>query len=203
MSVSAEINVVGVKDALRELNTIDKRLRRQITKDYQEIVQPIVTDAKALVPEKAPISGFDRKWTPQGSSKPVLPFGASGTDGPARPRKDWAQSKGGRKEMGDWNKWKAGIRAYISGKRPQTFGGYTRNLSAFGVRWQSRAAILFDTSAQSRTPQGAQMVQALTEKFGPPSRVMWKAYDASDTEVQYRLRKLVEKIMASVGRDLK
>lgn len=203
MSVSAEINVVGVKDALRELNTIDKRLRRQITKDYQEIVQPVVADAKRLVPTEAPLSGFDRKWTPQGSSKPVLPFGASGTDGPARPRKDWAQSKGGRKEMGDWNKWKAGIRAYISGKRPQTFGGYTRNLAAFGIRWLGRSAILFDTSAQSSTPQGAQMVRALTSRFGTPSRVMWRAYDASDSEVQYRLRKLVEKIMASVGRDLK
>lgn len=202
MPATVDIRATGIKEALRELNSIDKRLRRQITKDYEQIVQPIVTDAKGLVPQKAPLSGFDRKWTPQGSSKAVLPFGASGTDGPALPRKNWAQSKSGRKEMGDWNKWQAGIRAYISGKRPQTFGGYTRNLSAFGVRWLSKSAVLFDTSSQSTTRQGAQMVSALTSKFGAPSRVMWRAYEKADSQVMYELEKLVKKVMQAVGRKI-
>ena len=203
MSVSAEINVVGVKDALRELNDVDKRLRRQITKDYQEIVQPVVSVARSLVPTEAPLSGFGRFWKPQWSRDPVLPFGINDQDGPKRPRYDWMQYRAGRTQKANWDAWQKGIRAYISGKKPQTFGGYTRNLAAFGIRWLGRSAILFDTSAQSSTPQGAQMVRALTSRFGKPSRVMWRAYDASDSEVQYRLRKLVEKIMASVGRDLK
>lgn len=202
MPATVDIRATGIKEALRELNDIDKRLRRQITKDYEQIVQPIVSGARSLVPTKAPLSGFDRFWTPMGSRTPVLPFGLNDVDGPKRPRSDWAQSSAGRRQMGEWNKWKAGIRAYVSGKRPQTFGGYTRNLAAFGVRWLGKSAVLFDTSAQPTTRQGAQMVSALTSKFGPPSRVMWRAYEKADSQVMYELEKLVKKVMQAVGRKI-
>ena len=33
--VSARVEVVGLKDALKTLNKIDKSLRREITKDYK------------------------------------------------------------------------------------------------------------------------------------------------------------------------
>ena len=200
MAATVDIRATGIKEALRELNDIDKRLRRQITKDYEEIVQPIVSGARALVPNKAPLSGFDRFWKPLGSRNAVLPFGINDKDGPKRPRYDWAQSSAGRKQMGDWNRWQAGIRAYVSGKKPQTFGGYTRNLAAFGVRWLGKSAVLFDTSAQATTRQGAQMVSALNSRFGQPSRVMWRAYEKADSQVQYELQKLVNKVMVAVGR---
>ena len=201
--IDSKIEVVGVKEALRELNSIDKRARRQITSDYREIMRPVTTDAKSLVPTKAPLSGFDRNWTPKGASKSVLPFERT----PRTPRRpstaELARSRESRRQMGAWLQWQQGINTYVSGKRPQTIGGYTRNLSAFGVRWLGPAAVLFDTSGQSKTPQGAKMVAALTGRFGSPSRVMWRAWSKSGNEVQDNVQKLIERVMLLVGQKIK
>ena len=200
MPVNNTIEVAGVKDALRELNDVDKKLRRQITRDYQEIVKPVVSQGKSYVPDKAPLSGMNRSWTPQGSSQPVLPFGGGGSREPRRPSRADMNFPGGRRQMGRWLQWKHGIRGYVSGKKPRTFNGYTKNLATFGIRWQGPAAVLFDTSATPSTPQGARMVSALNSRYGRPSRVMWRAYESADDKVQRELRDLVNRIMESVDR---
>ena len=58
----APIKVVGLKDALKELNTIDKKLRRQVTRDFKEIMQPVLQDAYNRLPAEAPLSGMARSW---------------------------------------------------------------------------------------------------------------------------------------------
>ncbi len=60
--VSVKVDVVGLKDALKTLNKLDKSLRREITKDYKKIVQPVIDDANKLVPTGAPLSGMTRNW---------------------------------------------------------------------------------------------------------------------------------------------
>jgi hypothetical protein len=60
MTVNTTITSVGVKDALRVINSIDKKARRAITTEYKEIVQPLLDDGRRLVPGKAPLSGFER-----------------------------------------------------------------------------------------------------------------------------------------------
>jgi hypothetical protein len=102
---------------------------------------------------------------------------------------------GGRRQMVNWMKWQADQKAYVSGKKPRTVGDYTRNLAAFGVRWQGPTAILFDTSGQAKTPQGQRMISALSRRYGKASRVMWRAYQRADGEVQRELEQLVKKIM--------
>lgn len=202
MPVDNQIEVAGIKEALRELNDIDKKLRRQITKDYQEIVKPVVMDAQALVPPAAPLSGFERSWTPAGSTMAVLPFGG-GASTPREPRGgglNWQQTRGGRRRQANWLKWKAGIRGYVSGKQPRTFNNYTKNLATFGIRWQGPTAVLFDTSGKAKTPQGAQMVAALQARYGRPSRVMWRAYQTAGAELQGEMRDLVNEIMEAVDR---
>ena len=49
MPVYASVEVVGLKEAIKELNRMDKTLRRQITRDYKTIVGPIAQDAKAAI----------------------------------------------------------------------------------------------------------------------------------------------------------
>jgi hypothetical protein len=201
MPVSNSLEVVGVKEALRELNDIDKKLRRQITKDYQQIVKPVVDAGKQLVPTRAPLSGMDRSWTPAGSSQSVLPFGNnSAPREPRGPGYNWQQSRSGRRRYVNWTNWQNGIRGYISGKKPRTFNGYTKNLATFGIRWLGSASVLFDTSGKASTPQGQQMIAALNSKFGQPSRVMWRAYQQEGPELQGEMRDLVNKIMESVDR---
>lgn len=200
MPVETQINSTGVKQALRVLNSTDRRLRRQITIQYKEITMPLVTKAKNMVPDKAPLSGMERSWTPIGATSSVLPYSPTGRT-PKIPR-NWQQSALGRRQMGEWLKWNAGIRAYISGKRPISRGGYTRNLAAFGVRWQGAASVLFDTSGQAQTPQGQRMIAALNAKYGPPSRVMWRAYEQTDARMQYELKQLVNKVMMYASRKM-
>lgn len=201
MPVSGRIEVTGVKEALAELQKTQKKLRRQITHEYREIVQPTVSVARNLVPSEAPLSGFDRSWTPRGAQGSVLPFQGGGrARTPRLPSARERNFPGGRRQYGNWLKWQAGLNAYVSGKRPRTVGNYTRNLAAFGVRWQGPAAVLFDTSGQASTPQGQRMIAALTAKYGPPSRVMWRAMEQTDEDVHFRLRRLVNKIMTSVDR---
>ena len=58
----APIEVVGLKDALKELNTLDKKLRRQVTKDFKEIMKPVIDDAVSRLPNGPPLSGMARSW---------------------------------------------------------------------------------------------------------------------------------------------
>lgn len=203
MSTNVSIEVTGVKEALRELNSMDKSARRQLTRDYRQIVQPVLTDAERYVPNEAPMSGWNRTWNPRGGTQPVLPLGASSTRTPKAPGATWAQSSGGRRRMANWMKWEAKMRPYISGKRPQSIGGFTRNLSAFGVHWLSPTSVLFDTAGQATTPQGEQMIKVLQQRFGQPSRVMWKAWESADDDVIGGVKDLVEDLMFRVNQKVR
>lgn len=59
MSLSASVEVVGLKDALKELNKTDKALRLEIGRDIKKAAQPILEAIRELSPESAPLSGMD------------------------------------------------------------------------------------------------------------------------------------------------
>ena len=181
MTVQTQFEVVGIKEALAELNTFDKKFRRGVTVRYKEIVDPMLKDAKFLVPKRAPMSGFNRQWKPQSS-------GGGRTNVNVLP---WT----GRES--------SSIKPFVSGKRPKTFGGITRNLAAFGIRWTDKTAVLFDASGQAKTAAGEQMVRTLGQRYGAPSRAMWRAYEQAGPDVQNEIVELVEDIMQRVGRNIK
>ena len=60
--VETKLEVYGVKQALATLNSIDKTYRREITRRYATIVEPIVKDAKQHLPIKPPKSGWARAF---------------------------------------------------------------------------------------------------------------------------------------------
>lgn len=207
MSTTVNIEVVGVKEALREINSMDKSARMKISKNFREIMQPFVEDARNLVPDEIPMSGWARNWFPRGGTEPLLP-----QSGARRPR--YTQGMAIRYSMYaegskpaelearraafmnyDQKLWERSIKPYVSGKRPKTVGGYTRNLSAFGASWLSPTAALFDASGQSSTPQGAQMVKVLKQRYGNTSRIMWRAWEKADDDVIGAIRQLVQDIM--------
>ena len=112
----------GLKDALRELNTMDKKLRRQITKDFKTIVQPILGKAESMLPLSAPLSGMSRSW-----------IGKSGAD------------------IMSWNdiRVRKNIKAFTSGKKiREAPGGFSQNVGVFGIKWLGPQAELFDMAAK-------------------------------------------------------
>jgi len=61
MVASSTVTVVGVKDAMRELQKIEPDLATRIKKDFKDIVKPAVGDARSQV-VNLPLSGFRRNW---------------------------------------------------------------------------------------------------------------------------------------------
>ena len=200
MTTETTLEVAGLKQALKTLQDMDKVARRAITQDYKQLVQPMVSDARSLVPTNAPMSGFNRSWSPRGG-EPILPFaGNTGGRAPRKPSRYEYNFPGGRRQMGKWEDWQRGLNAFVSGKKPRQFGDYTKNLAVFGVQWQGHAAVLYDQSRRASTPQGARMISVLQSRFGPASRVIWKAYSSADTEIQNELERLIQRIMKQATR---
>jgi hypothetical protein len=121
MSPRATLEIVGIKEALRDINKVSPTLRRQITKDYKEIVAPVVKDARQRNPQDAPLSGFARKWTTK-SGLEMFP---------------WDSKKSDR-----------AIAAGTSGKKPKMFNGMTQNLAAFFIRWKGPQSTLFEMATK-------------------------------------------------------
>jgi len=115
MAVEANIEVAGIKDALKTLNRIDKSLRREITKDYKRITQGVVDDAYQAIPLKEPLSGWSRKWTVRSGAQ-LLP----------------------------WGQLDHKVLAKINTKRVKEYAGQNVNLATFVVRWDNPDAALFD-----------------------------------------------------------
>lgn len=61
MSVAASVEVVGLKNALKELNKTNKALRKEIGQDIKKAAEPILAAIRELSPETAPLSGMDHQ----------------------------------------------------------------------------------------------------------------------------------------------
>lgn len=164
MTATTKVEVVGLKDDLRVIQELDKKLRRQITKEFAAIVADPVEEAKRNVPSSAPLSGFNRRWATRSG---FVMFPWDGTLGPK------------------------GIKPFVSGKKPKEFNGVVKNLAVFGFRWSNSRAAVLDMSRRSQTNQGRTMVDALDRRFGKASRIMWPAYEKHRNQVEGEVRSLV------------
>lgn len=115
------IDVVGIKDALRDLNKLDPTYRRQITKDFKDIVQPVVSLAKQANLEHLALSGFERKWTTK-SGYQMFPLNIK--------------------------RLEKFVVAGTSGKKPKEFRGKMQNTSVFFIRWKSPQATLLEMATK-------------------------------------------------------
>ena len=61
MPVDTTVTIAGVKETLRELQKFEPELAKEIKKDFKQIVDPIVKDARTKV-VALPLSGFARNW---------------------------------------------------------------------------------------------------------------------------------------------
>lgn len=68
MPVQSNIEVVGVKETLKELRRLDPELRKEFTRQIKSVVAPMVMNARAAYPT-LPISGMARAWSQGGATK--------------------------------------------------------------------------------------------------------------------------------------
>ena len=162
----------GLKEALRELNTFDKRLRRQLTKDFQAVCKPVIDAAKRATPQAPPISGWGQSWTTRSGYK-ALPWQA--------------------------NLATKNIKAKVSGKKPREYNGRMTNLAVFTIAWGGTINTIYDLANKSQTSAGANMVRGLESKHGKASRVLWPAYTANRQEVVQEMKNIIEEVSQIVN----
>jgi hypothetical protein len=167
--------VRGLKEALKTINRIEPDLRKSITREYKQIMAPVVRDAKALSPNEAPLSGWDRKWT--------TPSGF---------------------QMLPWNGRQADrmINSGISTRRAKQFRGNTVNLATMFVKWKGAVNTIYDIAGRggSLNGKGLQMANALAAKYGQPSRTIYPAYEKNREKVDDEIGKLVWRVSRELDR---
>ena len=164
--IEARIEVFGLGQALKDLNKIDKVLRRDITKDYKRVTAGLVSDIQSAIPLTYPLSGWQRQWNLRGQYE-VFPWPTNHS-----------------------------VKAYINTKAPKEVFGGKVNLSTFAVKWLGAAASFFDFSESNR------MGAALTAKYGAPSRVVWKQYEANKSDLEVEMARIVDRVGEALSRDL-
>lgn len=175
---SASLEVLGVKEALRELNKIDKVARRQVTKDYAQIVSVVIQQARQATPESPPLSGMQYAWKARRVSS-IFPWNNATSD--------------------------RAIKPFVSGKRPRQYGAFTSDLTTFGIKWTAADALTVEMAGKGPVPteKGRQMVQALNARYGTPGRFLWKAYEQHERTVVENVEKLMKDVMRQVQERLK
>jgi hypothetical protein len=173
---TVKLEIVGLKEALRELNNLDKTARREITRDFKRICKPVVDAAKRAVPKEAPISGWNRAWKPS-TNYQALPWKAT-----------LATSR---------------IQAKVSGKKPREYNGRMTNLAVFSIAWAGAINTIFDLAGRGGrgdTAAGANMIRGLEARRGKASRVLWPAYEANKNEVERELAAIIDDVMRQVSK---
>ena len=72
----ANIEVVGIKDTLKDLRTLNPEMRKQFARDAKQIAAPITNEAKGNYPQ-LPLRGMKYRWRQRG--RDLLPWDARRT----------------------------------------------------------------------------------------------------------------------------
>ena len=208
--IYAEMEFVGLKEAIKALNNIDKSARRQLTRDYKEICQPVIDQAKRNIPNRAPISGWARNWNPANAGK----------SDPLRKVKDaWAEverqeRRRQRRELPGALPWDQGaaqrnIKARVSTKKPREAlvegRTFLANLAVFTIAWSGATNAIFDLAGRTSrgaTKAGANMIRGLEARHGKASRVLWPAFEANRGEVEQRMQRLIDDVLQQVSGEI-
>lgn len=197
MPVDIEVGVVGLKDALKTLNKTAPALRREITKDYKKIVQPLIDAAQQITPTIGPVSGMDRSGWKFASGVEVLP--PSG-----------------------WNGTKAqkSFQAKISTRRIKEFRGTLENVGTFRMVWKGFANTVFDMAGRKSsgsvttfsrmgshgrrvgTVGGPHLIAILKGRYGAASRTVWPSYERNKNVLDGEMTQLVERVMREAQNEL-
>ena len=170
------IQVVGLKETLRDLNKLDPALRREIGRDIRRIVKPVADTVNQRIPEGAPLSGMNHQGrTGWSNRKPVVVK----TD-TRKPR-----YRPGRP-----------FRDIVSVIRVGTKDAPTAIVDMAGKAGGNN-------SRRGPQYQRPNFARALSSRHGPPSRFMWRDIDGHVEAVVTELQPVIERIEDAMNRDLR
>jgi hypothetical protein len=192
MGITGQIDVYGVQNALKELNDIDRKIRRQVTKDIKTVGNQIVQEARSMVSTQsrgngAPLSGMRRGSLIRGREAA------------------WNVSE----VQGGFNV-RVGVRATKERYVDFDQGGYTRQV-VYGakpyrlmvVQQKSFAGAIYDhAGAGISGVRNTAFIANLNKEVGDAPRVIDKAVESNRSAVTAELLSIVGKVMQQTNRNL-
>jgi hypothetical protein len=166
--LQTKIEVYGLKEAIKQLNSVEPGLRNQIAKDFRSVAKPVINDALALIPGTVPLSGMGRNWTTKSGFK-MLPWEA------------------GRKQK---------ISAKINTKKVSEFRGQIRNVGVFNIVYSGSTGTLFDMAASGRL--GAALSARYGNRSRVMWKAMEKNNDTVESEMRRIVETVMEKVDRNV-----
>jgi len=192
MATTANIEVYGVQAALKELNDIDRKIRRQVTKDIKSVGNQIVQEARQMVQTQsrsdgAPLSGMRRGSLIRGREAA------------------WNVSE----VQGGFNV-RVGVRATRERYVDFNQGGYTRQV-VYGakpyqlmvIQQKSFAGAIYDHAGAGISGiRNTAFIANLNKEVGDAPRVIDKAVENNRPGVTAELLSIVGKVMEQTNRNL-
>jgi mRNA-degrading endonuclease RelE of RelBE toxin-antitoxin system len=192
MGITGQIDVYGVQNALKELNDIDRKIRRQVTKDIKTVGNQIVQEARSMVSTQsrsngAPLSGMRRGSLIRGREA------------------GWNISE----VQGGFNV-RVGVRATKERYVDFDQGGYTRQV-VYGakpyrlmvVQQKSFAGAIYDHAGAGISGiRNTAFIANLNKEVGDAPRVIDKAVESNRSAVTAELLSIVGKVMTQTNRNL-
>jgi mRNA-degrading endonuclease RelE of RelBE toxin-antitoxin system len=192
MGITGQIDVYGVQNALKELNDIDRKIRRQVTKDIKTVGNQIVQEARSMVSTQsrsngAPLSGMRRGSLIRGREAA------------------WNVSE----VQGGFNV-RVGVRATKERYVDFDQGGYTRQV-VYGakpyrlmvIQQKSFAGAIYDHAGAGISGiRNTAFIANLNKEVGDAPRVIDKAVENNRPGVTAELLSIVGKVMTQTNRNL-
>lgn len=192
MATTANIDVYGVQAALKELNDIDRKIRRQVTKDIKSVGNQIVQEARQMVQTQsrsdgAPLSGMRRGSLIRGRE---AAWNVSEVQGGFNVR---VGVRASRERYVDFNQG-GYIRQVVYGAKPYQL---------MVIQQKSFAGAIYDHAGAGISGiRNTAFIANLNKEVGDAPRVIDKAVENNRPGVTAELLSIVGKVMEQTNRNL-
>ena len=169
------LEVSGLKEALKEINKIDKKLRRELTKDFERAASPMVDAIRGDIPSSPPLSGF--------ATKSRLQWRTNETKS-VKVKLDTRRARYRNEKTGS-NYEQLGV-VKIRTTTPA--------VAVFDIAGKT---------SSGKTAQGKAMIDGLQRRFGRASRIMWPNAERKWQEVESNIEPVVRRVSDELTRLMK
>ena len=195
MPARASVQVLGIKEALKELNDFDKQYRRQVTKDIQGAGEQIISEARSMVAHfdnskgnGAPLSGMVRGNLIKGRETSWR------TDAVQKGFKVKVGVRASKERYVNFNRTTDGV---ITHQEQVVFGSKPYQLMV--IQQANAAGAIYDHAGRNTS---SMFVSNLNAEVGPQPRAIDKAVENNRGAVEQKVLEIVNAVSARLNRKL-
>ena len=195
MATRASVQVLGIKEALKELNDFDKQYRRQVTKDIQGAGEQIISEARSMVAHfdnskqnGAPLSGMVRGNLIRGRETSWR------TDAVQKGFKVKVGVRASKERYVNFNRTTDGV---ITHQEQVVFGSKPYQLMV--IQQANAAGAIYDHAGRNTS---SMFVSNLNAEVGPQPRAIDKAVENNRSAVEQKVLEIVDAVSARLNRKL-